>query len=65
MISNRPKEGFIRTVEVEIIPQNYSFYGRAYWENMANILRNQIISKAIDGIEYLVKITNEDSDFGD
>jgi hypothetical protein len=65
MISNKPKEGFIRTVEVEIIPQNYSFYGRVYWENMANILRNQIISKAIDGIEYLVKITNEDSDFGD
>jgi hypothetical protein len=63
MISNKPKEGFIRTVEVEIIPQNYSFYGRVYWENMANILRNQIISKAIDGIEYRVKITNEDSDF--
>lgn len=63
MISNKPKEGFVRTVEVEIIPQNYSFYGRVYWENMANILRNQIISKAIDGIEYLVKVTNEDADF--
>jgi len=65
MISNKPKEGFVRTVEVEIIPQNYSFYGRVYWENMANMLRNRIISKAIDGIEYLVKVTNEDSDFGD
>ncbi|SMP27803.1 type VI secretion system baseplate subunit TssF [Chryseobacterium profundimaris] len=63
MISNKPKEGFIRTVEVEIIPNNYSFYGRLYWENMANILRNQIILKAIDGIEYVVKVTNEDSDF--
>lgn len=63
MISNKPKEGFIRTVEVEIIPQNYSFYGRAYWENMSNVLRNQIISKAIDGIEYMVKISNEDIDF--
>lgn len=63
MISNKPKEGFIRTVEVEIIPNNYSFYGRLYWENMANILRNQIILKAIDGIEYVVKITNEDTDF--
>ncbi|MCJ8153486.1 type VI secretion system baseplate subunit TssF [Chryseobacterium sp. SSA4.19] len=63
MISNKPKEGFIRTVEVEIIPQNYTFYGRVYWENMANILRNQIISKAIDGIEYRVKITNDDADF--
>lgn len=63
MISNKPKEGFIRTVEVEIIPNNYSFYGRLYWENMANILRNQIILKAIDGIEYLVNVTNEDTDF--
>lgn len=63
MISNKPKEGFIRTVDVEIVPNNYSFYGRVYWENMANILRNQIVSKAIDGIEYLVKISNEDTDF--
>ncbi|GEN74689.1 type VI secretion system baseplate subunit TssF [Chryseobacterium hagamense] len=63
MISNRPKEGFIRTVDVDVVPQNYSFYGRAYWENMANVLRNQIISKAIDGIEYRVKVTNEDLDF--
>ncbi|WP_294284094.1 type VI secretion system baseplate subunit TssF [uncultured Chryseobacterium sp.] len=63
MISNRPKEGFIRTVDVDIVPQNYSYYGRAYWENMANVLRNQIISKAIDGIEYRVKVTNEDLDF--
>ena len=65
MISNKPKEGFVRTVEVEIIPQNYSFYGRAYWENMANIIRNQIIAKAIDGIEYIVRINNEDVDFQD
>lgn len=63
MISTKPKEGFVRTVEVEIVPNNYSFYGRAYWENMANILRNQIVSKAIDGIEYLVKVSNEDTDF--
>ena len=65
MISNKPKEGFVRTVEVEIVPQNYSFYGRAYWENMANITRNQIIAKAIDGIEYQVKVTNEDVEFQD
>ncbi len=65
MISNKPKEGFVRTVEVEIVPQNYSFYGRAYWENMTNIIRNQIIAKAIDGIEYVVRITNEDVEFQD
>ena len=65
MISNKPKEGFVRTVDVEVVPQNYSFYGRVYWENMANILRNQIISKAIDGIEYRVLVSNEDIDFFD
>ena len=65
MISNKPKEGFVRTVDIEVVPQNYSFYGRVYWENMANILRNQIISKAIDGIEYRVLVTNEDTDFFD
>ncbi|CAA7196793.1 type VI secretion system baseplate subunit TssF [Chryseobacterium potabilaquae] len=62
MISHKPKEGFVRTVEVEIIPKNYSFYGKVYWENRANILKKQIISKAIDGIEYRVKILNEEID---
>ena len=60
MISTKPKEGFVRTVDIEVIPNNYSFYGRMYWENMANMLRNQIVLKAIDGVEYSVRVTNED-----
>ncbi|WP_407405193.1 type VI secretion system baseplate subunit TssF [Chryseobacterium sp.] len=65
MISNKPKEGFVRTIEVEIIPNNYGFYGRMYWDNTANIIKNQIISKAIDGIEYVVKVSNEDIEFSE
>ena len=60
MISDKPKEGFIRTVEVNIVPQNYSFYGKNYWENMATILKNNIKAKAIDGVEYFVTIHNEE-----
>ncbi|WP_313376260.1 type VI secretion system baseplate subunit TssF [Chishuiella sp.] len=56
MISDRPKEGFIRTVDIEIIPQDYSFYGQKYWDNIAEVLKNNIKLKAIDGIEYRVNI---------
>lgn len=55
-VSDRPKEGFVRTVEVEIIPSNYAFYGEKYWDNTAEILKNNISARAIDGIEYRVKI---------
>ncbi len=56
MISDRPKEGFIRTVDVEIIPINYAFYGQKYWDNVADVLKNNIKLKAIDGVEYRVNI---------
>ena len=59
MISDKPREGFIRTVDVEITPVNYSFYGRKYWDNLANILKNNIKAKAIDGVEYRVMIVEE------
>jgi hypothetical protein len=56
MISDRPKEGFIRTVEVEIEPQNYAYYGQKYWDNLAEVLKKDIKLKAIDGVEYRVNI---------
>ncbi|TXH66994.1 MAG: hypothetical protein E6Q83_19110 [Thiothrix sp.] len=60
MISSKPKEGFIRTINIEIVPSSYSFYGENYWNNMAVSLKNQIVAKAIDGIEYLVQVVDED-----
>lgn len=59
MISDKPREGFIRTVDVEITPQNYSFYGRKYWDNLADILKTNIKAKAIDGVEYRVMIIED------
>lgn len=60
MISDRPHEGFIRTVDINIVVQDYSYYGSKYWNNMATTMKNNIKNKAIDGIEYRLKI-NEDA----
>ena len=59
MISDRPKEGFIRTVDVNITIQDYAFYGSNYWKSMQEILKNNIKSKAIDSVEYRVIIKEE------
>ncbi len=56
MISDRPKEGFIRTVDIEIYPLNYAFYGQKYWDNLSEVLKKDIKLKAIDGVEYRVNI---------
>lgn len=63
-ISNKPKEGFIRTIEIDIVPQHYGYYGESYWKNYAIALKKQIEARAIDGIEYIVKIINKDEDNG-
>ncbi|KQT18534.1 hypothetical protein ASG31_07395 [Chryseobacterium sp. Leaf404] len=60
MISSKPKEGFIRTVQIVVVPQNYAFYGKRYWDNMAGILKNQIVTRAIDGLEYILEVKDED-----
>lgn len=58
MISNKPKEGFVRTVDISIVPVDYELYGSKYWNNMEEVLKNGIKSKAIDGVEYRVRIGN-------
>jgi hypothetical protein len=62
IISDKPKEGFIRTVEVEIAPVSYSHYGKSYWEQQAVSVKKQIVARAIDGIEYIVNIINKDDE---
>ena len=59
MISEKPKEGFVRTVDINIVIQDYAFFGSKYWNNMAEVLKNNIKSKAIDGVEYRVNIDEE------
>ncbi len=60
IISDKPKEGFIRSVEITIVPRVYRQFGRQYWENMAVTLKRQIEMRAIDGVEYLVAIHDKD-----
>ena len=59
MVSDKPKEGFIRTVDINIVIQDYSFYGSKYWNNMQEVLKNNIKSKAIDGVEYRITIQED------
>lgn len=59
MISDKPQEGFVRTVDIDIIIQDYAYLGTKYWNNMANTMKNNIKNKAIDGIEYRLKITED------
>ena len=59
IISDKPKEGFVKTVDVNIIPQSYAFYGKSYWDNLASVLANNIKMRAIDGVIYRVKITED------
>lgn len=59
MISEKPNEGFIRTIDISIEPQNYTFYGKSYWDAMAETLKHHIKSKAIDGLEYRIAIKDE------
>ena len=60
IISSKPKEGFLRAINIEIVPSSYHFYGKSYWNSIAISLKNQIIAKAIDGIEYQVQVVDED-----
>src|SRR5690554_384131 len=62
IISNKPKEGFIRAIQIDIIPNNYNYLGKKYWDNLSLTLKNQIILRGIDGVEYIVQIKNEGND---
>lgn len=60
VISDKPKEGFVKTVDVLIVPHSYGFYGTAYWEQFAVVLANNIKMRAVDGITYRVKIIDDE-----
>jgi len=53
-ISAKPKEGFIRTLEVNITPIDYTAYSEAYWLSKARALKQQIELRAVAGVEYRV-----------
>lgn len=59
IISDKPKEGFIKTIDISIIPNSYNFYGKAYWDSQASVIVNNIKNRAIDGVIYRVKILDD------
>ncbi|MFZ4861469.1 type VI secretion system baseplate subunit TssF [Sphingobacterium sp. Mn56C] len=64
IISSKPKEGFIKTIEVEITPKAYNRMGTRYWNNLAETLKHQIMLRGIDGIEYIVRVIDGDHETG-
>lgn len=61
-VSKKPKEGFIRAIEVTVIINNYDKLGSKYWENQTLILKEEITLRSIDGLEYIINIKNADHD---
>jgi hypothetical protein len=60
IVSDKPKEGFIRTVNIEITVKNFDSYNNDYWITYAKNLKRQIAYRAIDGIEYVVSFKSNE-----
>ncbi|MGG5506982.1 MULTISPECIES: type VI secretion system baseplate subunit TssF [unclassified Myroides] len=58
-VGDHPKEGFVRTVNIEIIVDNYEEWSYQYWIDYARSLQEQITTRAIDGVDYLVEFKGE------
>lgn len=60
-VSDKPKEGFVRTVNIEIVVDNYEDLGTQYWMDYSRSLKKEIASRSIDGITYLIQFRGEQS----
>ena len=60
-VSDKPTEGFIRTVNIEIVVDNYETTNQRYWTEYAHNFKRQLVDRAIDGIEYKVCFKGEES----
>lgn len=60
-VSDIPKEGFVRTVNIEIIVDNYEDLGTQYWMDYAHSLKQEIARRSIDGVTYLIHFRAEQS----
>lgn len=58
--SPHPKQGYIRTLEILLTPNNYNELQPAEWQVMAENLLTKIRSLSPDGIHYRAKITSEE-----
>jgi len=60
-VSEKPKEGFTRTVQIEIVVDNYESGSSQYWVDYARNFKSQLENRGIDGIVYIVQFKGEDS----
>ena len=58
-VSDKPKEGFSRTINIEIVVDNYESFNAHYWVDYARNFKRQLINRAIDGIEYIIQFKGE------
>ncbi|WP_410879202.1 type VI secretion system baseplate subunit TssF [Myroides sp. DW712] len=58
-VSDKPTEGFIRTVNIEIVVDNFEIGSKRYWTEYAHNFKRQLVDRAIDGIEYKVCFKGE------
>lgn len=58
-VSDKPKEGFSRTINIEIVVDNYESFNAHYWVDYARNFKRQLINRAIDGIEYNIQFKGE------
>lgn len=53
-VSTKPKEGFIRTLDVTIVLINYNAHTPEHWQKRALALQEKIESLSVNGIHYRV-----------
>lgn len=59
-VSDKPKEGFSRTVNIEIVVDNYETLSSHNWIDYARNFKRQLSNKSIDGIDYIVQFRGQD-----
>ena len=53
---DHPKQGYIRTLDIVLVPQPYSIINKAEWNYMAQSLYTKIKARTPDGINYRVMV---------
>jgi hypothetical protein len=58
-ISEKPKEGFIRTIDIIITAHDYTTFTESYWQSRGKALIQQIEARSVDGISYRIFFKQE------
>lgn len=56
IISDKPKQGFIRVIKIDITVNNYRTFDKEYWYALAVDLQEKIAARSFVGLDYRVMI---------